>query len=216
MALYAPLNGYLTRCARRSRKLEHKEGRTAVRHTDAMLDYSPRSSTSGTPSVRRLPGWVPLLIAAVLIGADQWLKLWARTHLTYGDPAMTFVPGVLGFRLIYNTGAAWNLLSGATVPLAVLRLLVGLGILIYLFVRPQPRFFTVALGLIAAGAIGNTIDGLRFGQVTDMLTSPALSAVTQMLRAGGFPTFNIADVCVVVGTLLLIVISLLPERRKIV
>ncbi|WP_407541260.1 signal peptidase II [Deinococcus radiomollis] len=164
--------------------------------------------------VRRLSGWVPLLIAAVLIGADQWLKLWARTHLTYGDPALPFIPGLLGFQLTYNTGAAWSLLAGATVPLAVLRLLVGLGILVYLFVRPQPRFFAVVLGLIAAGAIGNTIDGLRFGRVTDMLTSPALSAVTRTLRAGEFPIFNIADSCVVLGTLLLIVLSLLPDRRK--
>ncbi len=164
--------------------------------------------------VRRLPGWVPLLIAAVLIGADQWLKLWARTHLNYGDPAMPFIPGLLGFQLTYNTGAAWSLLAGATVPLAILRLLVGLGILVYLFVRPQPRFFALTLGLIAAGAIGNTIDGLRFGRVTDMLTSPALSAVTRALRAGEFPIFNVADSCVVLGTLLLIVLSLLPDWRK--
>ena len=157
---------------------------------------------------------MPLLIAALLIAADQALKLWARTHLVYGDPPTPFIPGLLGFQLTYNTGAAWSLLAGATLPLAVLRLVVGLGSLVYLFVRPQPRLFAVVLGLIAAGAIGNTIDGLRFGRVTDMLTSPALSAVTRALRAGEFPIFNIADSCVVVGTLLLILVSLLPDRRR--
>jgi len=165
-------------------------------------------------AAHRLPGWVPLLIAAVLIGADQWLKLWARTHLNLYDAPVSFIPGLLGFQLTYNTGAAWSLLSGATVPLAILRLLVGLGILVYLFVRPQPRFFAVVLSLIAAGAVGNTIDGLRFGRVTDMLTSPALSAVTRALKAGEFPIFNIADSCVVLGTLLLIVLSFLPDRRR--
>jgi signal peptidase II len=166
------------------------------------------------PPVRRLPGWVPLLIAAVLIGADQWLKLWARTHLNLYDAPIPFIPGLLSWQLTYNTGAAWSLLAGATVPLAILRLLVGLGILGYLFVRPQPRLFALTLGLIAAGAIGNTIDGLRSGRVTDMLNSPALSAVTRTLRAGEFPIFNIADSCVVLGTLLLIVLSLLPERGR--
>ena len=157
---------------------------------------------------------MPLLLAAVLIGADQWLKLWARTHLHIYESPIPFIPGLLGFQLTYNTGAAWSLLSGATVPLAVVRLLVGLGILVYLFVRPQPRFFALTLSLIAAGAVGNTIDGLRFGRVTDMLSSPALSAVTRTLKAGEFPIFNVADSCVVLGTLLLIVLSLLPDRRK--
>ena len=191
----------------------------AIRHTRRVSDplqTSPLQTDSLRPAspVQRLPGWVPLLLAAVLVGADQWLKLWARTHLNYGDPAIPFVPGLLGFQLTYNTGAAWSLLAGATVPLAILRLLVGLGILGYLFVRPQPRFLAVVLGLIAAGAIGNTIDGLRFGRVTDMLNSPVLSAVTRALRAGEFPIFNIADSCVVLGTLLLVVMSLLPDRRK--
>jgi len=162
---------------------------------------------------RPTPGWIPLLIAAVLIGADQWLKVWARTHLNLYEAPQPFIPGLLGWQLTYNTGAAWSLLSSATVPLAIMRLLVGLGILGYLTLRPQPRFLAFTLALIAAGAIGNTIDGLRFGRVTDMLQSPALSAVTRALHAGEFPIFNLADSCVVLGTLLLIVTSLLPERR---
>ncbi|MFC4452537.1 signal peptidase II [Deinococcus sonorensis] len=161
----------------------------------------------------RLSGWTALLIAAVLIVADQLLKAWARSHLTLGAAPEPFVPGLISWQLTYNTGAAWSLLSGATVPLAILRLLVGLGILAYLFRRPQPRLLAVVLSLIAAGAIGNTIDGLWRGRVTDMIVSPALSAVTRAFRAGEFPIFNIADSCVVVGTLLLIVLSFLPERR---
>ena len=45
-------------------------------------------------------------------------------------------------------------------------------------------------------------DGLRFGRVTDMLHAPPLSALTRALNAGDFPIFNLADSCVVVGTLL--------------
>jgi signal peptidase II len=192
---------------------------TEIRHTGPVSDDLTRPTpplpvSAPTAPVRRIPGWIPLLIAAVLIVADQLLKAWARSHLVLGAPAIPFIPGLLGFELTYNTGAAWSLLSGATLPLAIMRLLVGVGILVYLFVRPQQRVLAVVLGLVAAGAIGNTIDGLRFGQVTDMLESPALSAVTLALRAGRFPIFNIADSCVVGGTLMLIVLSVLPERRK--
>ena len=210
--------------------MESVSGVDGLRHTGRVSDDSrsdlSRPDAADVPDAgpavvpvlsaarHTVPGWIPLLIAAALIVADQLLKAWARTHLQlYADP-ISFIPGLLSFQLTYNTGAAWSLLSGATLPLAIMRLTVGLGILVYLFVRPQPRFFAVVLCLIAAGAVGNTIDGLRFGKVTDMLQSPALSAVTRALHAGPFPIFNIADSCVVGGTLLLVVLSLLPDRNR--
>jgi signal peptidase II len=85
---------------------------------------------------------------------------------------------------------------------------------VYLLVRPQPRLLSVTLSMIAAGAIGNAIDGLRQGKVTDMIHSPLLSGITQALNAGNFPIFNIADSCVVLGTLLLLVASFVGDRRK--
>lgn len=159
------------------------------------------------------PAWVPLLVAALLVAADQALKAWALANLREGAAPIPFIPGLLDWVLTFNTGAAWSLFAGLAVPLAVARLVVGLGILVYLIVRPQTRFLVVVLSMIAAGAIGNSIDGLRQGRVTDMFHSPLLSAVTQSLRAGNFPIFNLADSCVVVGTLLLLVTSLLSERR---
>ena len=163
---------------------------------------------------RALPVWVPLLLAAVLIAADQALKAWALANLTYGAAPIAFLPGLLDWQLTFNTGAAWSLFSGSAVPLAVARLAVGVGLLVYVTLRPQSRFLTVILSMIAAGAIGNTIDGLRLGKVTDMLHAPPLSAVTRALGAGDFPIFNIADSCVVVGTLLLLVASFMQGREK--
>ena len=154
-----------------------------------------------------LAAWVPLLIAALLIAADQLLKAWALANLAYQAPAKPFIPGLVSWVLTYNTGAAWSLFSDSALPLALGRLLVGLGILGYLVRRPQPSALSVVLALIAAGAIGNAIDGLRLGKVTDMIFSPALSAVTRAVNAGEFPIFNIADSCVVVGTLLLVLLS---------
>ncbi|GGL14580.1 lipoprotein signal peptidase [Deinococcus radiotolerans] len=163
---------------------------------------------------RRVPAWLPLLLAALLIVADQALKAWALANLQENAPAQPFIPGLIDWVLVFNTGAAWSMFSGSAAPLALGRLLIGLGILVYLFVRPQPRLLSVTLSMIAAGAIGNAIDGLRQGRVTDMIHSPVLSSVTQALNAGSFPIFNLADSCVVLGTILLVVASFIGDRRK--
>ena len=163
---------------------------------------------------RRFPVWFPAVLVLVLIALDQWLKAWALAHLQLNAPAIPVIPGVLDWELTFNTGAAWSMFSGSAVPLALGRILVGLGILGYLLWKPQGRFLTVVLSMIAAGAIGNSIDGLQRGQVTDMIHSPLLSAVTEAINGTRFPIFNIADMCVVGGTILLLVASLLPERKR--
>lgn len=166
-----------------------------------------------TDRISRTPFWLPLLIAAVLIIADQALKAWALTNLQPGPPAQVVIPGVLEWFLTFNTGAAWSMFSGSAAPLALGRLLVGLGILVYLFLRPQNRFLSVILAMISAGAIGNAIDGLRFGKVTDMIHAPPLSAITRAIGQGDFPIFNIADSCVVVGTIALLIGSFVMDRK---
>lgn len=174
------------------------------------MSSSPTDASAGlrlNPAPRRLPLWAPVLVAALLLAADQLLKAWALSNLQLGAPTIPFIPGLVSWVLTFNTGAAWSLFSGSALPLAIGRLLVGLGILVYLWRRPQPRAMSVVLAMIAAGAVGNAIDGIRFGKVTDMISSPALSAVTRLLRAGEFPIFNIADSCVVVGTILLVLLS---------
>lgn len=156
-----------------------------------------------------------MLLAAILITADQLLKQWALAHLVYGQPAIKVIPGLLDWVLTFNTGAAWSMFSGGAKILAVGRLIVGLGLLGYLYLRPQNRFLTIVLTMIAAGAIGNAIDGLLKGKVTDMIHAPFLSAITQAINGTSFPIFNLADSCVVVGTILLLIASLLPQKKNL-
>ncbi len=167
-----------------------------------------------TRRIPHLPFWVLLAIVLVLVGADQALKAWALSNLRLGQPAIPVIPGLLDWVLTFNTGAAWSMFSGSAAPLALARLLVGAGILVYLYLRPQPRLLSVLLSMISAGAIGNAIDGLRAGRVTDMIHAPFLSAVTRAINGTDFPIFNVADMCVVLGTLLLLISSLLPDRKK--
>lgn len=182
-----------------------------------MLATSFGTTTKGvagavyTAPVRRS---VPLILFFALLLLDQLVKFWAMANLEEGS-LREFLPGLLSLTLTYNTGAAWSLLSGAALPLALGRLAVGVGLLVYLLRRAQPPVLTVSLSLIAAGAVGNAIDGLRQGRVTDMFYSPLLSSVTRALRQGEFPIFNVADSCVVVGVLLLLIASFWPSSKPV-
>lgn len=158
-----------------------------------------------------MPRLVLLALTILCVVLDLALKSWARAELP--GEVRPWLPGVLDLTLTYNTGAAWSLLSGSALPLALVRGAVGLGLVIFLLRRPQPTGQAISLSVIAGGALGNAIDGLNAGRVTDMLASPALSAVTRALGQGDFPVFNLADVWVVGGVLLLFV-SVREDRRR--
>ena len=171
----------------------------------------------------------PYLLFLVLVLADQALKLWTVGHWQSmgwpsgnSSPRLPVIPGFLDFFLTYNTGAAWSLFTGSALPLALLRIAVGIGILIYLWRIPQPaktahwtaRAYPYVLAIIAVGAVGNAIDGLYQGKVTDMLYSYPLSWINQRINGQSFPIFNIADSCVVGGVIFLLLLSLLEGRKK--
>lgn len=152
-----------------------------------------------------------LALTASTLALDLILKAWARANLPGAfDPLL---PGLITLTLTYNTGAAWSLFSNSALPLAWLRLTVGLGLLAYAWWKPLPNATRLSLALIGGGALGNALDGLMFGRVTDMLFSPALSAVTRALGQGDFPVFNLADVWVVSGVLLLLAANVMAGKR---
>jgi signal peptidase II len=162
--------------------------------------------------------FLPLMIVAVWVGLDQALKAWTVANIpccSQWDRAVHVMPGFMSLVHATNTGAAWSLFSGATPVLIVLRLLAGMGILVWLMRAPQkPALQVIALSLIAAGALGNSIDGLTRGFVVDMLWSHWISAVYMpIFHRGEFPIFNIADTGVFCGAALLFISSLLSPQK---
>lgn len=161
-----------------------------------------------------IPIWLPLLLCVALVVADQSLKAWAVSALNQGEAAKPFIPGLIEWQLTFNTGAAWSMFSGNAKILAVIRAVAGIAFIIFILVRPQTRFLTIILSMIAAGAIGNAIDGFTESRgVIDMIHSPLLSQITQAINGSNFPIFNIADSRAVVGILLLAVASFFPEKK---
>lgn len=147
---------------------------------------------------------MPLILVPLLLCLDQAVKIWAVAHLAPGVPH-PFLP-LLNLTLIYNTGAAFGLFPGGARILVVVSVVVGFGILYYLSRHKLPLLQQVAFSLIAAGALGNAIDRIGRGSVVDYLDTTG----TGWGPFDNFPIFNLADACVVVGVILL----LLPIRRR--
>lgn len=154
------------------------------------------------------------LVPALLV-ADQSIKLvvlWAVGPRIFDDEAgaifLTHLFWVVDATFIKNTGAAFGIFQGGARILVWVSLAVGLGILAYLSLnlRQTPFLSQLALSLIAAGALGNAIDRLGHGWVVDYVDINR----TGIAILDGFPIWNLADACVVVGVLLL----LLPQRKQ--
>ena len=139
------------------------------------------------------------LVVAVVLIVDRITK-----ELAGGIPAegITLIPGVIGLRYTENAGAAFSMLSGAPRLLGVLSLAVITGGYVWLRKKEIAPFPMTGLALMAGGAAGNMFDRLIRGFVPDMIE-------TQFVR---FPVFNIADSCLTVGCVL-VMISLLCRPK---
>lgn len=133
------------------------------------------------------------LAAALFVLLDQITKALTRSFLV-GQGTVVLIPGVVGLTYVENTGMAFSALSGCTWLLALFSLAASilLAVAIHKHWLPHP-FCQWMLSLLLAGAVGNLIDRVFLGYVTDMI---------QVLFVQ-FAIFNVADCCVVIGGILL-------------
>ena len=161
--------------------------------SDFVVD-TDNSKPSVRDSIKRAT--LCLLVIALVIVSDQLSKLWIRTNLAIGESLP--IIDRLSFIHIRNTGSAFGLLSNQTFLIIVISIAALLFILLFLrYLSPATTLSVVAIGLLMGGALGNLIDRLRFGSVTDFI----------YFRLWGdfhWPAFNIADASIVVGVCLLI------------
>jgi signal peptidase II len=133
-------------------------------------------------------------LCLLVLALDQAAKAAIEHNLVIGQKVA--VLGPLGLTLSHNNGVAFGLAGGAGVPLVVITL-AALGVVAFLFGRnPTRPGMWVAAGLLAGGALGNLTDRIRADAVTDYIKLPH------------WPPFNLADVCITVGVLLLVLIYL--------
>ncbi len=145
------------------------------------------------------------LTALLVVVADQLSKIWVRF---YPEGHAVFEVGFLRIIHLHNTGAAFGLFQGQSLLLTVVAIIGVIAILAYalLFSRRFPffenRLGKPVLGLVLGGTVGNLVDRLRLGYVTDFID------------VGVWPTFNIADSAITVGVILLAYSLLSLSRAK--
>jgi signal peptidase II len=150
-------------------------------------------------------------VAGVLsIVLDQWTKVLARTHLAPLGPwkSKVIVANYFDLRYSENTGVAFGMFQSLPGGKYWLTLVGMLALLLvgYYLIRSNLRQsrLHLALGLVGGGAIGNLIDRIAFGRVTDF--------IVWKVGTHEWPAFNIADAALVVGVALMALDMLLDKR----
>ena len=175
-----------------------------------------KTNIDSTPLLRR----VAALLGIMLLGAalDLWSKASVFNWRGYpgASPTWWVIDGYFGIETVINRGAVFGLGAGRGSIFAVLSVLAGLGIFVWLFRFGAIRswYLTVALGCVLGGIIGNLYDrlGLWYGPHTGLpleyRTGVRDWILWQLNDQWKWPNFNIADSLLVTGAIMMIVQSL--------
>lgn len=163
---------------------------------------SAMRSTSLLAAPRRLVLLGVLASAVILV--DQATKAWIRGWLDVGERWLDR-GSLINLSHVENTGAAFGILQGNG-TLLIIPVVIAIGaVLLMLVWTPQQRFgglYSAALALILGGAIGNLIDRVARGSVTDFI-DPRY-----------YPAFNLADSSIVIGVIALVGLSFLEDDEQ--
>lgn len=148
-----------------------------------------------------------LIFTAILVLIDQMSKYLVVEFLK-DQPPIVVIEDVLNFFYVENRGAAFGIMQDMRLFFIVITIVIVLAIIFILFknYKNNSLLFNISLALILGGAIGNFIDRFRLHYVVDFIS----------FRIFGydFAVFNLADVFIVVGTILLAIMILLYENPK--
>ena len=144
------------------------------------------------------------MIAALIVVLDQLTKYFVMTKIGAHN-AIHAIPGLFDFVYVKNTGAAFSILSNNTGILSIVSVVFCVGVLLYWYKKkPASVLLKTSLCLLFAGALGNAIDRIARGFVVDFISTAFMN----------FPVFNIADIAITFGAVLLFVYILLFDKDE--
>lgn len=138
----------------------------------------------------------------LMVLADQLTKWLITVFIPYGGD-IRIIPDFFDISHVLNTGAAWGILNQHTVLLSVVTLIACL-LIVYLLIVSVNAWLTSALLMILSGAVGNLIDRIFRGEVVDFLSFH--------FGSYDFPSFNVADICITCGCILLLIIVIFVAK----
>ena len=144
-----------------------------------------------------------LVIPIIIILLDQYTKNLVRQSLALGESITPF-DGLPFVRILhwYNTGVAFGLFQGGGIIFILLPIIILVGIIVYFPRIPDNEWsLRLALSLQFAGAVGNLIDRITIGHVTDFIS------------ISSFPVFNVADSSITVGVIVMLLGVWIQEKR---
>ena len=147
-----------------------------------------------------------VLIAFICLIIDQLTKLFIISNFDVGT-GKTIIPSFFSIAYIRNTGAAWGMFSDGTILLAVISIIFLLFAIKYIIdLKSVSKLNTISYGLLLGGIVGNLIDRLFRRYVIDFFSFKFFSY--------NFPVFNVADCFIVIAIFLIVLETLLNDRKE--
>ena len=182
-------------------------------HATTGSSITPKSRLVKTPKIvaNGSRAFIWYLLSMVVVTLDQWTKWLAETKLSFNEP-VTVIEPFLNWTLAYNYGAAFSLLADAggwqKWFFSGLAFVMSVFLIIYLLKVPrQAKLLSMGLALVLGGAIGNLIDRLLNGKVTDFIH-------VHYADVWHYPIFNIADIGICIGIALIVIDMLFLEGKR--
>lgn len=147
---------------------------------------------------------------AILLIFDLLSKHFMFKSLVVAGDSKDFIPGFINFVRVENTGAAWGMLAGRPIILIILTIVILIVYLWFYYARLKKHknntslLLSISVGFITGGCIGNLVDRIALGYVRDFINFQFMD----------FPVFNVADICLTIGVILMIVYFIFFYNRE--
>jgi signal peptidase II len=148
-----------------------------------------------------------LTIGTLVLMFDLWTKNWALQALDSEN--VSVIDGLLQWSLAFNRGASFSMMHDWVYgPYKLMAIaVIASVVLVWLLGRAESKWYTIGLGLILGGALGNLVDRVRFGAVVDF--------IDVYWGTWHFPTFNVADSAITAGVICVLIDGIITKRQVV-
>ena len=142
------------------------------------------------------------ILSVLFVIIDQFIKIFISSKMILNQ-SFILIKKLLSINLVHNTGAAFSILSGSRILLILIGILALVGVSLY--IKRSDYLSDISIltySLLIGGILGNLIDRIVYGYVIDYISFNIFGY--------NFPVFNIADICIVIS-IILIIVSIIRE-----